>query len=75
MCIKITEAKNVNKKNKVVSLKKYKKMKSKRKNTELFVVIPVFLIIAFALFASHFFTLNSNPEIQTFTDTHANFRK
>ncbi|MDR7002380.1 hypothetical protein [Neobacillus niacini] len=65
----------MNKKNKVVSLKKYKKMKRKRKNIELFVVIPVFLTIVFALFASHFFTLNSNLEIQTFTDTHANFRK
>ncbi|MED1470112.1 hypothetical protein [Bacillus salipaludis] len=66
----------MNKKNKVVSLKKYKKMKrKKRRNTELFVVIPVFLTIAFALFVSHFVRLNDNLEIQTFTDTHAYLRK
>ncbi|MDQ6599037.1 hypothetical protein E2K98_23895 [Bacillus salipaludis] len=65
----------MNKKSKVVSLKKYKKMKRKRKNPELLVVIPVFLTIAFALFVSHFVRLNDNLEIHTFTDTHAYLRK
>lgn len=65
----------VNKSNKVVSLKMYKKMKRKRKKPEWFVVIPLFLTIALALFASYFITLNDNLEIQTFTDTHAYLRK
>ncbi|OIK12070.1 hypothetical protein BIV60_16985 [Bacillus sp. MUM 116] len=64
----------MNKKNKVVSLKKYKKMKRIRKNTELFAVITLFLTIAFSLFASQFVTPNGNLHIQTFTETHALFR-
>ncbi|MED3564118.1 hypothetical protein [Bacillus xiapuensis] len=64
----------MNKKNKVVSLKKYKKMKRLRKNTELFAVITLFLTIAFSLFASQFVTSEDNLHIQTFTETHALFR-
>ncbi|MGG1398469.1 hypothetical protein ABE288_11750 [Bacillus salipaludis] len=62
-------------KDKVVNLKKYKKMKKIKKNTEFFVVIPVFLTVLVALFTSFFVTLNGDLHIQTFTDTHANWRK
>ncbi|WP_026576713.1 hypothetical protein [Bacillus sp. UNC438CL73TsuS30] len=65
----------MHKKDKVINLKEYKKMKKSKKNTELFLILPVFLTVLVALFTSFFVTLSGDLHIQTFTETHANWRR